>query len=101
MADGYYFKMVCFYGLTSPVFFVLVKEAVVGSYSLYQFHESSVGKELFSRFLLREEEEGRRREEEEGRRRGEEGRRGGMKGGKRGGGKTTKFSNVCDMLLPM
>ena len=69
MADGYYFKMVCFYSLTSPVFFVLVKEAVVSPYSLYQFHESSVGKELFSRFLLKEEEEGRRREEEEGRRR--------------------------------
>ena len=97
MADRYYFKMVCFYSLTSPVFFVLVKEAVVGSYSLYQFHESSVGKELFSRFLLREEEEGRRREErregggKEGRRGGRKGgekrRIGGIKGGKRGGRK--------------
>ena len=79
--------MVCFYSLTSPVFFVLVKEAVVGSYSLYQFHESSVGKELLSRFLLREEE-GRRREERrreggEGRREGE-GRRGGKEEGRRG-----------------
>ena len=72
--------MVCFYSLTSPVFFVLVKEAVVGSYSLYQFHESSVGKELLSRFLLREEEEGRRREE----RREGGGRRGGKEEGKRG-----------------
>ena len=80
MADGCYFKMVCFYSLTSPVFFVLVKEAVVGSYSLYQFHESSVGKELLSRFLLREEEEGRRREE----RREGGGRRGGKEEGKRG-----------------
>ena len=72
--------MVCFYSLTSPVFFVLVKEAVVGSYSLYQFHEGSVGKELLSRFLLREEEEGRRREE----RREGGGRRGGKEEGKRG-----------------
>ena len=62
------------YIVTSLVFFLLVKEAVVGSYSLYQFHESSVGKEFLSSFLLRDEkgrkEEGRRRE---GRRRGEGG----------------------------
>ena len=58
------------YIVTSLVFFLLVKEGVVGSYSLYQFHESSVGKEFLSSFLLRDEEEGRRRE---GRRRGEGG----------------------------
>ena len=58
------------YIVTSLVFFLLVKEAVVGSYSLYQFHESSVGKEFLSSFLLRDKKEGRRRE---GRRRGEGG----------------------------
>ena len=67
MADGCYFKMVCFHSLTSPLF-LLVEEAGVGSYSLYQLHESPVGKELLSSFLLREEEEGRRRGEEENRR---------------------------------
>ena len=50
------FMMKCFYSPTSLVVFLLVKEAVVGSYSLYQLHESPVSKELLPRFLFGEGE---------------------------------------------